>query len=163
MDKENQKKYTEEEIKQTAENFFNMILDKKDSIKSNKMPIFEYAKQMPDGVKYLYVLKQGRYFGLTEGSLIPIHLQGDLVHHIIEKNGEYHIICVDEELFIPHKIKFEMDMPRCCGECPFAFQDTYLDITNCQFSEEIKDIGIYINCGKPQNCPLLKFEKVEDK
>lgn len=85
----------------------------------------------------------------------------DRVHHIIEENKECHIVCVDEELFLPHKIKFEMDMPRCCGECPFAFQDTYLDITDCQFSEEINDIKKYIDYGKPENCPLLKCERVD--
>lgn len=132
-------------------------------MKKDKMLISEYAEQMPDGVKFLVVLKRGKYYEFQEGSSVPIQLMKDRVHHIIEENKERHIVSVDEELFIPHKIKFEMDMPRCCGECPFGVYEWSADLNRCQCWGDVKDIGKYEDYGKPENCPLLECEKVEGK
>ena len=69
----------------------------------------------------------------------------------------------------PNKIKFEMNVPSNCYECPMCYETEGISFDSCQlyyylrnendnFKAEICDFRQSI----PDWCPLLRFEKVEE-
>lgn len=54
------------------------------------------------------------------------------------------------------KVKIEIDMPNCCGECPFGhFQEAYSWCGLRDYYDKENQIDQYSLEGKPECCPLL--------
>jgi hypothetical protein len=69
----------------------------------------------------------------------------------------------------PNKIKFEMDMPSNCYECPMCYETEGISYDSCQLYYYLRNENDNFKakiCDFRQNtpdwCPLLRFEKVEE-
>lgn len=59
------------------------------------------------------------------------------------------------------KVKIEIDMPNCCGECPCGhFPDAYSWCGLRDYYDKENQIDKYSSEGKPEWCPLLANVKI---
>lgn len=58
------------------------------------------------------------------------------------------------------KVKIEIDMPHCCGECPCGhYQDECSYCGLIDYYDKKNEIDQYSLNGKPEWCPLLENPK----